>query len=61
MKQNNYWLFIFTLETILIILLFQFQKDLIRQGELIAGNVLKFILFGYIFYSIYKNISKIIN
>lgn len=59
MKENKYWWVILLLETILILMLLNFVKELERHGFYFVGRTIGIVVLLYIFYGFGKSINDI--
>jgi len=60
MKENKYWFIFLILETILILILLNVSKELMKNGLDWIGNIIKLLVLLFIFYMMAKNINELI-
>lgn len=59
MKENKYWWITLILETIFILMLLNFSKELVRHGFNWIGNIIKLLVLLFIFYGMAKNFNEL--
>lgn len=61
MKENKHWFIMLILESILIMLLFEFSTALIKSGNTEVGYGLEISVYIYLFYNLIKTTKELLN
>lgn len=61
MKENKHWFIMLILEYILIMLLFEFSRALVKNGNTYLGYGLEISVYIYLFYNVIKITKELLN